>query len=875
MSTTATDNTTSPNRNFNNANQSANFVIFAKDSLVSLFKKNVNPRHGYSGDPVTSDSDEFKPLLSHKGQTTKNAFGTEEGPQIVVLQNKSSYKAQSENGEIRLVIETDSGTKLLTPDPVQGMELHHLKSEQDGDALMMNEVDQELLKEVWDLIKQIKKDGNSSTKLLKKLNEGAAKDAKATAQVLHIIRNRMMFGPEVSLKDRVNGLLSFYSVLKNWGQEGAATLKIYATLDSSNQSETLSRQVLAKFSETTIVIVKVVIQEEMFLGITKEKANYWCGVLQKLKEHCLLQDVQHSKSYLVLAFHNLLTELTKHEETKCVVTQYAIRIKENLPQLVEKVFGNKKLPMDSLIRSTVATTYRQYQFIKEFSSESPDEVVASVLSKIYELTYNMRIPEKHKREDEVQFFFQCVAFQTVHFIELSGPILTQLSNAHEKIVDGLASAIYAWFKKDEEILFKLIKSCCESEARTEKEDSAFRGKTLSIILSNHFNMNVNRSFHANMVKLLKGMLSQCKKPVNLCMTVRTLRDYELNRDLLLGKLDETALSNCFLGLNLNDMRQELENVPLEHFPKIAALPKPFIYSPKNHATFFDFEIGELPGDLKTKLNKIELNLTDTIKLAQLIGENPSIPLLKKKLPVNQLSLTLINEINNLHGNEYENKTVGDLIAAKLEKGLKEKIQSEVERNYEKLFDQLKTQAKRVHDKKAIQQAIQSLNKDEFEIILRRVHFTQLSAVFQNNYCEKVCEKNKTEFTDFMSKFLKSFYQTKLHQRSRKLLEIRREVIKKHFPQLEVPLTGNILLLRWILPEIVNEREWDKNPFHRSIVTTVTAILQRLSMEGEEENTQIWASVYNTIKENFHNMHQDFIDRNSKSEETSTTLKLKQ
>ncbi len=875
MSTTATDNTSSPYRNTNTANQSANFVNSAKNYLYNLFKRQVNQNREYSRDPKTPD--EFRPLLQNKWQTTKNAFGTGEGTQIDVLQNKSSVQATIVDGEIRIVIDSGSQAKLLNSDSVKEMELNGSKPEQEGDALMMNEADQQSLKDVWSLLMQIKKDANSSAKLLKKLNAEAAKDAKATARVLHCIRNRILYGPEVSLKDRGNGLLSFYSVLKKWGQEGAATLELYATLDSFSHPEALSRQILAKFSETTIVIVKIVVQEEMRLGTSEEKANYWCGVLQQLKEHCLLQDIQHSKSYLVLAFHHLLSELTNHEETKLVLEKYASCIKENLAQLVEKVIGNKKLPMDSLIRSTVAITYRQCQFLMDFSkkTDSSSEAIAGVLSRIYKLTRERCLTEKHKSEDGVQFFFQCVAFQIVHASEARGAILTQLSYAHDEIIEDLSKAIFAWFKNDEVNLLQLIKSCCESEMLMEKEDSVFRGKTLSIVVCNLFNTTVNKSFNASVVKLLRETLLRCKKPVDLCMSARALNDYECKRNLLVGKLDATTLNSYFSQLSSEVLRKELENVPLEDFPKMPTLPKSTSNVSKNQSAFSDVTFGELPSDLKNKLLMFQESLTSSTKLAQLIGENASIPLLKDKIPVNQLSPQLLLEITKIHGNKFNDAKFSDLTAAKLEKGLREKAQSEVDRIYEQLINRLKTQIRCVHERKLIRQALQTLNKGELENILRRVPFTQLSDNFQYEYCEKVCKKNEGEFAKFMSNFLKPFYQMRLHQRSIKLLEVRREVIQKRFPQLEFPLTGNMLLLRWILPAIINDREWDKDPLHKSIVKTVAAILQQLTMEGEGENTQSWASVYKEIKDNYCKQHRDFIDRNSKSQETSIMLNLNQ
>lgn len=711
----------------------------------------------------------------------------------------------------------------------------------------------------FDSLKEIKKneDDHKLLDLFRKFNSISSKD---TGRTLYFLRNKLISDKNISQQMRQVHLMRFYDVLNTWKKDNPKSLEVFEYMSGLEEPEDLSLQIISKFSDYTIPLLQTLIVKEMQLENTVDKVHYWSCVLERLQDHCLVSDIIQEKQIFIMSFNAMLTHLKKNENTKCLIEQFASDVKKNMSSRIKHLFERRNLPTANVIERVTQFVFLQYRFLKEIPTFNLllEGFAGNVLISIYDCISAPKHLEQQKIDQRLQQFCKCVAIEAIRMIDGCAPIITHFANGKDDAIFGLSSAIFEQTRKSEKQLLKMIQSCCESEAQFEKPESAFRGKTVSIELSNLFSAAFNKLFNEKLIKMLKEKLNNHKKPFNLCMNVMDIHDFEVDKHC--SELDEASFNNVLMEMNDKQLKEELANIDLDSFPKLKGLPKPIVYDPKNYETYFDLPVAELSKELKAKLKRFDSSCNDKFLIGKLINFETPQPRLPFQIPIKELSKELQRELGEKVKGVDESTLVIDLPLEKLEK-TKEKVITELKNNYIKFFEQLKSEVKKVKEKKALLQFLDGLERTELKIMLSKAKFSSLSPRFRTEYCEQVCKRNESDFSLFLTGFLDSFYEMKLCPESQRLLASIRKVMKDYFPKLEIPLIANTLLLRWIIPAIHNSREFERHG-QKSIVITLTAILQQLSSEGDQSKQQPWSGVYQKVAKGYSDSHKKFIDVNS-------------
>lgn len=719
--------------------------------------------------------------------------------------------------------------------------------------------DSQNLMTFFDVLKGIKKneDYHKLLDLFKKFDSISSKDA---GRALYFLRNELIRDKNISQQMRQVHLMRFYEVLNIWKKDKPKSLEVFEYMSGWEEPEDLSLQIISKFSDYTIPLLQTLLVNEMQLENSVDKVLYWSCVLERLQDHCLVSDIIQEKPIFIMSFNAMLTHLKKNENSKRLIEQFVLDVKKNMSNRIKRFFERANLPTASVIERVTQFVFLQYRFLKEIPTSNLllEGFTGKVLISIYDCISAPKHLEQHKIDQRLQQFCKCVAKEAIGMIDGCAPIITHFANGKDDAIFGLSSAIFEQTRKSEEQLFKMIQSCCESEAQFEKPESAFRGKTVSIELSNLFSAAFNKSFNEKLIKMLKEKLNQSKKPFNLCMNLMEIHDLEENKHCF--ELDEASFNNVFMEMNDKQLKEELASIELESFPKVKGLPKPWVYDPKNYESYFDLPVGELSNELKAKLKRFDSSCNDKISIGKLTNFETPLPRLPYQIPIKELSKELFKELCEKNKGIDESKLVIDLPLENLYK-TKEKVITEVQLNYKKFFEQLKSEVKKVKEKKVLLQFLDGVERTELKTMLSKAKFSSLSPRFRTEYCEQVCKRNESDFSLFLTGFLDSFYEMKLCPEAQRLLASLRKVMKNCFPTLEIPLVSNILLLRWIIPAIHNSREFERHG-QKSIVITLTAILQQLSSEGDQSKQQPWSRVYQKVAKGYSESHKKFIDVNS-------------
>ncbi len=711
----------------------------------------------------------------------------------------------------------------------------------------------------FDSLNDIKKneDDPKLLDLFKKFDSISSKD---TGRALYFLRNKLISDKNISMQMRQVYLMRFYDVLNTWKKDKPKSLEVFDYMSGLEDPEDLSLQIISKFSDYSIPLLQTLIVNEMQLGNDLDKVRCWSCVLERLQDHCLVSDIIQEKQIYIMSFNAMLTHLKKNGNSKCLIEQFAPEVKKNMSTRIKRLFERGNLPTSSVIERVTQFVFLQYRFLKEIPTLNVllEGFTGNVLISIYDCISVPKHIEQQKIDQRLQQFCKCVAREAISMIDSCAPIITHFANGKNDAIFGLSSAIFEQTRKTEEQLFKMIQSCCESEAQFEKPDSAFRGKTVSIELCNLFSAVVNKPFNEKLIRMLKEKLNHSKKPYYLCMNLMDIHEFE--EDKYCYELDEASFNNVFMEMNDKQIKEELATIDLDSFPKVKGLPKPSVYDPKNYESYFNLPVGELSNELKAKLKRFDSSCNDAISISKLVNFETPLPRLPYFIPIKELSKELHKELCEQIKELDESTLVINLPLEKLEK-TKEKVVAEVKQNYTKFFEQLKSEVKKAKEKKALLQFLDGIERTELKIMLTKAKFSSLTPRFRTEYCEQVCKKNESDFSLFLTGFLDSFYEMKLCPEAQRLLASIRKVMKGHFPKLEIPLVANLVLLRWIIPAIHNSREFEKSG-QKSIVITLTAILQQLSSEGDQTKQQPWSGVYQKVAKGYSDSHKKFIDVNS-------------
>ncbi len=743
-------------------------------------------------------------------------------------------------------------------------------------SLEMREHDKQNLLTFLDSLIQIQKmeDEKQLLDILKKFNTINFTD---TGRALYFLRNHLICDKNISPFYCQVHLTHLYSILDECKKEMPQVIKVFQTLAFLQDPEELSLQILTKFSEHTIPMLHILIQKEILLEESIEKLHFWSVVLGNIQDHCLLTDILEEKSLFVVSCNRMLLQLKKNNDLKNFIEQISLDIRKHLSKRIKRLFERSNLNISSVVAVTVDFVFLQYHFLKDTPSGNVllEKFIGNVLSGIYENIF-LSILEPQKKDLRLQQFCKHVASETIAMMGeslvskstisrcASGAIITQIALNKEDVIPRLAFAIFDQTRKSDEVLFAFIFDCCECEAEYEKVDSVFRNKTVSFEISNLFASSVNKSFNADVIKLLKKHLSLWKDASALCINAIDIHEYEHTKNKQWEGLEKLAFDNIVVSMNEDELKKELSAIDIDSLPKLKNLVRPNRhYDPKNFAMFFDCQVGELSANLKKSLMKLIPECGDLVSLSSLPLE-PVDRRLLYHVEVNELPEWLFKEIKvalKLTEKE-ESQLLCDLPLEKLSQQLMAKINAEVSESYKKFFYKLVLDVIRIKEKKVLLVYFGGFKRIDLEKVLSQVKFSHLSPKFRLNICDEICRLNEPQFTLFLTGFLKEFYEMRLSAKAQHILALRKKVIANRFPKLELPLVANMLFLRWIIPNIINNREWDKHPYQKSVIKTLTAILQKMSTEYSDDIVQSWTSVYLKVSKGYSEAHRKFIEANS-------------